>query len=178
MNTYNIIFISDDPGIYIEQFLSIIQRVHPQASVVPTIISPYFLDRFKTTYQNKYSLVQNIWFKHKQVCLESKQEIIFIDSLMYDNVITPNLINLQKNIDKNSFIFINHVYNYELLKNESKKFVKSYNFPKSLVHITQLFDDLSSKFKEINQPNLLSYSSLPNTHYLINCPSKIRCVTV
>ncbi|MEC8677388.1 MAG: hypothetical protein VXX85_00875, partial [Candidatus Margulisiibacteriota bacterium] len=178
LNTYNITFISDDPGMFIEQFLSIIQKVHPQASVMPTIISPYFLDRFKTTYQNKYSLVQNMWFQHKQVCLQSKQEIIFIDSLMYDDVISPNLISIQKYIDENSFIFINHVYNCELLKNESNKFIQSYNFPKSLIHITQLFDDLSSTFKEINQPNLLPYTSLPNTHFLINCPSKIRCVTV
>jgi len=178
LNSYNITFISDKPGIYIEQFLSIIQNVHPQASVIPTIISPYFLDRFKITYQNKYSLVQNMWFKPHEVTLKSKQEIIFIDSLMYDEVISPNLISIKKYIDKNSFIFVNHVYNDELLKNESNKFIQSYNFPKSLIHITQLFDDLSSTFKEINQPNLLPYTSLPNTHYLINYPSKIRCVTV
>ena len=178
LNSYNITFISDDPGMYIEQFLSIIQNVHPHASLVPTIISPYFLDHFKMTYQNKYSLVQNMWFKNKQVCLESKQEIIFIDSLKYDEVISPNFISLQKYIDQNCFIFINHVYHDKLLKNESNKFIQSYNSPKNLIHITQLFDDLSSKFKEIQPPNLLQYTSLPNTHYIINCPSKIRCVIV
>ncbi|MEC8677600.1 MAG: hypothetical protein VXX85_01960 [Candidatus Margulisiibacteriota bacterium] len=121
LNSYNITFISDDPGMFIEQFLSIIQKVYPQASLVPTIISPYFLDRFKMTYQNKYSLVQNMWFKHKQVCLESKQDIIFIDSLMYDHVLVPNFISLQKHIDLNCFIFINHVYNCELIKKRIKQ---------------------------------------------------------
>jgi len=160
------------------QLLDILALSHPSSIIQTSIVAPHFSNNLWELIDSTPNMtgIETPWNKkEKHYSLPTPPDVVIIDSLNVDLVLTPNFNHLSSMLVSAQAMCILHAYPLPVFRNYSDAFAVAYHhqFLNDLVKITAFTDACARHFSLLNFDLPFDAMPLPNTH--ANIPHQSKC---